>query len=113
MTLAKNLRKTMLSIRLGGGSGQIQVEQDKVNAVRRNAEQIKRVEGYLKRVKKNAKAQQTLKESLKKLEEERFELLKNEILNSCKSGFLDVEKLRKIPGSKKYIEELKNKKEPI
>jgi len=77
---------------------------DKGRAVKHNAEQIRRVRAYLKS--DDPEDQERLgewNEWLERLYVERYALLKNEILNACKTrGLLDEKKLASFPGSPEY-----------
>ena len=68
---------------------QEQMQRDKARAVKRIAEQIEKATGDEK----------------KRLEEELFLLLRDEILSACKdeSGLLDEAKLARFPGSQVYF----------
>ena len=97
---------------------QKEFEGDKGRAVKNNANQIEKVKGYLKiakQAKKGSKAHERLEKWLEQLEQERFQLFRNEILNACKSsGTLDTVRLARFPGfkgDKLYREQQKKEKE--
>ena len=80
---------------------QNQMQIDKVRAVKQIAAKITDKEKAIKKSKGELKHR--LKEQLVELEQEQFELLRDEILNACKdsAGLLDMKKLKKVKGYKK------------
>ena len=82
---------------------------DKIRALQNIAQKIHNKESFIKQSKGEAK--KMLAEQLEDLEQEQFELLRNEILNACKdsAGLLDMKKLRKVKGSSKCIAKIENK----
>lgn len=57
---------------------------DKGRAVNRNAERIRKTKDFIKQARKDSKAQELLAKQLEDLEQEKFQLLRNEILNWAK-----------------------------
>lgn len=73
------------------------MQSDKVRAVQAVAARIQKIKGHLKLAKKDA-TRQMLSKQLLEVQAEQRNLLRDEILNACKSpsGLLDMKKLRKF-----------------
>ena len=89
---------------------QNEMQRDKTRVVKAVVAKIKEVKGHLKLARKDAR--RLLEKQLEVLEQEQFQLLRNEILNMVKSsaGLIDYDLLKKVPGSKN---EFKNQKHKI
>lgn len=91
---------------------QNQMQTDKIRAVQQVALRIRNKEDFIKQSK--GKAKKMLKEQLAELEQEQFELLRDEILSACKdsAGLLDMKKLRKVKGSREFVAKIEGKNKP-
>jgi len=92
---------------------QNQLQRDKIRAVKRIAEKINHKKTVVKKAAGDDK--ERMEKELAQLEEEQFDLLRDEILNACKdsAGLLNIEKLKKVPSSSAFIEKnLSRKQKP-
>lgn len=93
---------------------QQQIKDDKVRAVKNIASRIDNKKDLIKLAKGKVKVQEMLQQQLAELEQEQFELLRDEILNACKdsAGLIDEEKLVRFPGSSGFIKKTLKKNKP-
>lgn len=106
----------VLELSLAQSEARLQQEMvtDKIRAVKQNAAQIKKTKDFLKKARKDSKAQKLLQKQLENLEQEQFELLRDEILNECKdsAGLIDEAKLARFPGSSGFIKKNLKRNKP-
>lgn len=104
----------ILEFSLGQSEARLQQEMvgDKIRAVKSIASRIDNTKEFIKKAK--GKAKKMLKQQLAELEQEQFELLRDEILSVCKdsAGLLDMKKLRKVKGSREFVAKIEGKNKP-